>query len=374
MPAQGAEQKPPAQPPRARRRRSRCRREGAPRQPPAPGRPRPASRPRRPPGSPRRPAAPRHNRVPIRRTRRRRRAPRQARAAPAARTGACARRGRPPRAAAWAPAPPPNPRRGPARPAHRRREEAAAEHRPADPDPRAAVPGHPLRRGRRAGRQRRPEAATGDLLDRTASGVPAGQVDHQRRADRERQLGPGSAAAASTSSTCSSRATPAKIWADFTAANVGTQTAFTLDSKVVSAPEVREPIPGGRTQITGTLHRRDGARTGQRLEVRFAAAVVRVLGGRNRLGDTGFDVPAGGLDRGRGRACTGAALLTALLPGAGSADRTVAGGFRRNGFRDPGAPGQIHRLHARPGRHRGSDHRYRYDRRLVRGVLRTHQG
>jgi preprotein translocase subunit SecD len=44
-----------------------------------------------------------------------------------------------------------------------------------------------------------------------------------------------------------------KIWADFTAANVGTQTAFVLDSKVVSAPEVREPIPGGRTQITGNF-------------------------------------------------------------------------------------------------------------------------
>jgi preprotein translocase subunit SecD len=42
-----------------------------------------------------------------------------------------------------------------------------------------------------------------------------------------------------------------KIWADFTAANVGTQTAFVLDSKVVSAPEIREAIPGGRTQITG---------------------------------------------------------------------------------------------------------------------------
>jgi preprotein translocase subunit SecD len=42
-----------------------------------------------------------------------------------------------------------------------------------------------------------------------------------------------------------------KIWADFTAANVGTQTAFVLDSEVVSAPEVREPIPGGRTQISG---------------------------------------------------------------------------------------------------------------------------
>ncbi|MGA5466668.1 protein translocase subunit SecD [Mycobacterium sp. NPDC050041] len=45
----------------------------------------------------------------------------------------------------------------------------------------------------------------------------------------------------------------AKIWADFTAANVGTQTAFTLDSQVVSAPEIREAIPGGRTQITGSF-------------------------------------------------------------------------------------------------------------------------
>ncbi|OBI84730.1 protein translocase subunit SecD [Mycobacterium sp. E740] len=43
----------------------------------------------------------------------------------------------------------------------------------------------------------------------------------------------------------------AKTWADFTAANVGTQTAFVLDSKVMSAPEIREAIPGGRTQITG---------------------------------------------------------------------------------------------------------------------------
>ncbi|BCI52952.1 hypothetical protein NIIDNTM18_22300 [Mycolicibacterium litorale] len=43
----------------------------------------------------------------------------------------------------------------------------------------------------------------------------------------------------------------AQTWADFTAANVGTQTAFTLDSRVVSAPEIQEAIPGGRTQITG---------------------------------------------------------------------------------------------------------------------------
>lgn len=43
------------------------------------------------------------------------------------------------------------------------------------------------------------------------------------------------------------------VWADFTAANVGTQTAFTLDSQVVSAPQIRQPIPGGRTQITGNF-------------------------------------------------------------------------------------------------------------------------
>jgi preprotein translocase subunit SecD len=40
-------------------------------------------------------------------------------------------------------------------------------------------------------------------------------------------------------------------WANFTASNIGTQTAFTLDSQVVSAPTIQEAIPGGRTQITG---------------------------------------------------------------------------------------------------------------------------
>jgi preprotein translocase subunit SecD len=43
----------------------------------------------------------------------------------------------------------------------------------------------------------------------------------------------------------------ADTWADFTAANVGTQTAFVLDSQVVSAPQIQEAIPGGNTQITG---------------------------------------------------------------------------------------------------------------------------
>ncbi|CAM4425979.1 preprotein translocase subunit SecD [Mycobacterium basiliense] len=43
----------------------------------------------------------------------------------------------------------------------------------------------------------------------------------------------------------------ANTWADYTAAHTGTQTAFTLDSQVVSAPQILEAIPGGRTQISG---------------------------------------------------------------------------------------------------------------------------
>jgi preprotein translocase subunit SecD len=45
----------------------------------------------------------------------------------------------------------------------------------------------------------------------------------------------------------------ASIWADFTAANVGTQTAFVLDSQVVSAPKINEPIPGGNVLKYGSL-------------------------------------------------------------------------------------------------------------------------
>jgi preprotein translocase subunit SecD len=45
----------------------------------------------------------------------------------------------------------------------------------------------------------------------------------------------------------------ANVWADYTASHVGTQTAFTLDSQVVSAPAIREAIPGGNTQITGNF-------------------------------------------------------------------------------------------------------------------------
>ena len=58
----------------------------------------------------------------------------------------------------------------------------------------------------------------------------------------------------STSSRWSSSPTPPTTWADFTASHVGTQTAFTLDSQVVSAPQIEEAIPGGNTQITGQFN------------------------------------------------------------------------------------------------------------------------
>jgi preprotein translocase subunit SecD len=43
----------------------------------------------------------------------------------------------------------------------------------------------------------------------------------------------------------------AQTWANYTSTHIGTQVAFTLDSEVVSAPQIREAIPGGRTQISG---------------------------------------------------------------------------------------------------------------------------
>nr|WP_042197160.1 protein translocase subunit SecD [Kibdelosporangium sp. MJ126-NF4]CEL22785.1 Protein-export membrane protein SecD (TC 3.A.5.1.1) [Kibdelosporangium sp. MJ126-NF4]CTQ89926.1 Protein-export membrane protein SecD (TC 3.A.5.1.1) [Kibdelosporangium sp. MJ126-NF4] len=48
----------------------------------------------------------------------------------------------------------------------------------------------------------------------------------------------------------------ADIWAKFTAANVGKRAAFVLDTKVVSAPEIKGPIPGGNTEISGNFNQR----------------------------------------------------------------------------------------------------------------------
>jgi preprotein translocase subunit SecD len=49
----------------------------------------------------------------------------------------------------------------------------------------------------------------------------------------------------------------ANVWADYTAAHVGVETAFVLDTQVMSAPVIREAIPGGRTQMSGVFTKSD---------------------------------------------------------------------------------------------------------------------
>lgn len=44
-----------------------------------------------------------------------------------------------------------------------------------------------------------------------------------------------------------------RIWADYTTKNVGKQIAIVLDGVVQSAPSIREPIPDGSTQISGSF-------------------------------------------------------------------------------------------------------------------------
>ncbi|WP_019203154.1 protein translocase subunit SecD [Tsukamurella sp. 1534] len=44
-----------------------------------------------------------------------------------------------------------------------------------------------------------------------------------------------------------------KTWADFTTNNRGKQAAFVLDSRVITAPNINEPITGGQTQISGSF-------------------------------------------------------------------------------------------------------------------------
>ncbi|HEX4251456.1 MAG TPA: protein translocase subunit SecD [Pseudonocardia sp.] len=45
----------------------------------------------------------------------------------------------------------------------------------------------------------------------------------------------------------------ARIWGDYTTANVGKQAAFVLDTEVVSAPRINGPIIGSPTEISGTF-------------------------------------------------------------------------------------------------------------------------
>lgn len=56
------------------------------------------------------------------------------------------------------------------------------------------------------------------------------------------------------------KAEAAAIWTQFTTANVGRLAAFTVDSQVVSAPQIRGPITGGWTQITSGGFTADSAK------------------------------------------------------------------------------------------------------------------
>ena len=111
----------------------------------------------------------------------------------------------------------------------------------------------------------------------------------------------------------------ANTWADFTAAHIGTQTAFTLDSQVVSAPMIQEasPAAGPRSAVVTRRSPLDRAPAGQRPEVRVAAAVLRIVGSPNSFGDIGIDVAASGPDRRCDRVAAGAGVFVAVLPGAG---------------------------------------------------------
>ena len=165
----------------------------------------------------------------------------------------------------------------------------------------------------------------------------------------------------------------ANTWADYTAAHVGTQTAFVLDSQVVSAPVINEPIPGGNTQITGDFSAgkaRDLANVLKygSLPLSFESSEAETVSATLGLTSLKAGLIAGAI----GFAIV---LLYSLLvlPSAGPANRPVAGGVRCDGVRDPGSAGPLHQLHAGLGRHRRSDHRHRHHRRLLRRVLRAHQ-
>ncbi|GGM72312.1 protein translocase subunit SecD [Longimycelium tulufanense] len=58
----------------------------------------------------------------------------------------------------------------------------------------------------------------------------------------------------------------AKIWGDFTSKNVNERAAFVLDTEVVSAPTINEPILGGRTQISGQFTQKSASDLAQILQ------------------------------------------------------------------------------------------------------------
>ncbi len=164
------------------------------------------------------------------------------------------------------------------------------------------------------------------------------------------------------------------IWADFTAANVGTQTAFVLDSQVVSAPEIQEAIPGGRTQITG----------------RFTADSARQLANVLKYGSLPLS-----FESSEAQTVSATLGLTSLRAGliAGAIGLVLVLVYSLLYYRVLGllvalsliaSGAMVFAILVLLGRYigytldlagiAGSDHRYRHHGRLIRGVLRTHQG
>jgi preprotein translocase subunit SecD len=73
-------------------------------------------------------------------------------------------------------------------------------------------------------------------------------LDGAQISDASAQLDPQGAGYAVT---VDFRGAGSRIWGDYTTAHVGGQAAFVLDTKVVSAPTIQEPIVGGSTRING---------------------------------------------------------------------------------------------------------------------------
>ena len=138
----------------------------------------------------------------------------------------------------------------------------------------------------------------------------------------------------------------ASTWADFTASHVGTQTAFTLDSQVVSAPQIEEAIPGGNTQITGQFNAERAKELANVLKYGSLPLSFESSEAETVSATLGLTSLRAGLIAGAIGLALVLALLSAVLPGARLADGAVADRFGRNGFRHIGPPRQIHQLHA----------------------------
>ncbi len=80
-------------------------------------------------------------------------------------------------------------------------------------------------------------------------------------------------------------------WAQLTTANVGQQVAITLDSKVISAPEIQSPTPAGSTTaITGSFTQEEATELANNL--RYGALPLSFAGENGEQGGTTTTVPA----------------------------------------------------------------------------------